>query len=68
MEHFLNWIFALQFQAFIQVTEEKKNFLFRRSVMTPNLLIQYFYSKDRWVSQLLFKSFRGGERDLGFHV
>ena len=67
MEHFLNWVFALQFQAFIQVTKEKKNFLFRRSIMTPNFLIQYFYSKDRWVSQLLFQSFRDGERDLDFH-
>ena len=67
MEYFLNWIFALQFQAFIQVTKEKKNFLFRRSIMTPNFLIQYFYSKDRWVSQLLFQNFRDGERDLDFH-
>lgn len=64
---FLKLNFALQFQAFIQVTREKKNFLFKRSVMTPHLLIQYFHPKDRWVSQLLFKSLRDGERDLDFH-
>lgn len=57
---------ALQFQAFIQVTREKNNFLSKRSIMTPHL-IQYLYPKDRWVSQLLFK-FQGWREGLGFSL